>query len=113
MRSFALWILPLSLMAGCATVAVREPITPQQRLTFQDTVRTCERNTAGNDFPEAAAQLREAQADFYYAEHSLMDPERAEAMAIKAQREAQAALEMTQRRQRDLAALSSTGDVPR
>jgi hypothetical protein len=111
MKNLALWILPLSLLVGCATAA-REPITRQQRLTFQDTVRTCERNTAANDFPEAATQLREAKADFYYAEHSLMDPARAETMAIKAQREADAALEMTQRRQKDVAALGTAGDVP-
>ena len=108
MGSLPFSLLTLGVIAGCATTAAREPITRQQRLTFQDTVRICERNSAANDFPEATSRLQEAKADFYYAEHSLMDPERAESMAIKAQREAESALEMTERRQRDLAALRST-----
>jgi hypothetical protein len=107
MRSLPLMIF--ALLAGCATAAP-EPISLQQRLTFQETVRAAEHQLASGDFPPVVAvRLREAKSDFYYAEHSPSAPERANSLAIKAQKDAEAVLEMTRRHPHDLA-LRAAGD---
>jgi hypothetical protein len=84
MRPFATasaWLL-LALLAGCATMA--HPISPQQARTFRETVRVAEQANAFAQSGPAAESLREAKSDFYYAEHSPMNPERASQMAARA-----------------------------
>jgi len=94
----------LALLAGCATTGEQDPISRQQRLRFQQTVHTAEQLLATGDFPRAAVRLREAQSDFYYAEHSPSAPERARTLAVKAQKDAESAvLEMSPRPGRGLA----------
>ena len=87
----AAW-LALGLLAGCATAAP-EPISAQQAQTFRATIGLAER--AARDNARVAAAVREANADFYYAEHCPMDPERARTMAIQAQAEADSAVALS------------------
>jgi hypothetical protein len=81
----------LALLAGCAT-ASPVPISAEQERTFRDTILAAERANASGRSGEAATALQEAKSDFYYAEHSPMNPERARTMAVRAQHEADAAV---------------------
>jgi hypothetical protein len=90
-----LFIWPImGLLAGCAT-APPEPISAQQVRTFHETVRIAEQATLAAGNADAEAVLRSAKSDFYYAEHSPMDPERARLMAARAQAEAESAVALS------------------
>jgi hypothetical protein len=97
MKTLPLWIL-LTAVAGCATAAP-EPISAQQAKAFRDSVHAVEHASADGECPQAEAALRTAQSDFYYAEHSPMNPDRARVMAVQAQEEADSAVALSQSRQ--------------
>ena len=75
---------------GCATV---QPFVPSnaQCARFDATVRAAE--AAASDGPgQVATMLAEAKSEFEYAQHLPKYPERARALADKAQHDAEAAL---------------------
>jgi hypothetical protein len=93
-RSFsALCVGFLSMGAvGCATV---QPFVPSnaQCARFDATVRAAE--AAASDGPgHVATMLAEAKSEFEYAQHLPKYPERARALADKAQHDAEAALRL-------------------
>src|SRR4051812_11114235 len=92
-RHFALLSLSslLSLAASaCATAP--PPISAAGAHRFHDTVAQAKRAGADDGYSPAAHKLRDAEADFYYAEHLPSDPEKARRMAQQAQQEADEAL---------------------
>jgi hypothetical protein len=103
MRSAPAWSL-LALLTGCAT-APPAPISEQQARTFRETVVTAERAIIIGNNPAAEVALRNAKSDFYYAEHSPMNPERARSMATQAQAEAELAVSLS--RSQDAATLTA------
>lgn len=77
---------------GCATV---RPFVPSdaQRARFDATIRAAQVGTS--DGPnQVATMLAEAKSEFEYAQHLPKYPERARAIAAKAQRDAEAALRL-------------------
>lgn len=79
-------------VAGCATV---HPFVPSdaQRARFDATVRAAQ-SGAGESPHQVATMLAEAKSEFEYAQHLPKYPERARALADKAQRDAEAALRL-------------------
>ncbi|HVY40368.1 MAG TPA: hypothetical protein VHM31_20660 [Polyangia bacterium] len=77
-------------IAGCATV---QPFVPSdaQRARFDETVRAAQ-SSAGEGPHQVTTMLAEAKSEFEYAQHLPKYPERARALAEKAQRDAEAAL---------------------
>jgi hypothetical protein len=91
------WVgLGLVAVFGCATA---EPfaVSDQRRARFEQVARAAEAATAADGTSAAAALVTEARSDFEYAQHLPMYPERARALADKAQHEAEAALTMAHR----------------
>jgi hypothetical protein len=82
-------------IGGCAVA--RDPIPARQTVAFRETVERVERGTSGRNCSEADRQIRIAESDFYYAEHSPRDPKRAKAMARQAQAEADSAVALMRR----------------
>jgi hypothetical protein len=79
-------------LTSCATAP--PVVSALQVKTFEDVVLSAEAAGACDNPPEAARQLRDAKSDFYYAEHSPMNPERARRMVMTAQAEAVAARDL-------------------
>jgi len=79
-------------VAGCATV---QPFVPSdaQRARFDATVRAAQ-SDAGEGPHQVATMLAEAKSEFEYAQHLPKYPDRARALAAKAQRDAEAALHL-------------------
>ncbi|MES1208072.1 MAG: hypothetical protein ABUS79_19230 [Pseudomonadota bacterium] len=77
---------------GCATV---QPFVPSdgQRARFDQTIRAAQAS-AGDGPSQVATMLAEAKSEFEYSQHLPKYPERARAMADKAQRDAEAALRL-------------------
>ncbi len=84
----------VAVVGGCATV---EPfvVSDQQRARFEQVVQAAESEAATDGPARAVALIGEAKSDFEYAQHLPMYPERARALAAKAQHEADTALWMT------------------
>ncbi|HVT09393.1 MAG TPA: hypothetical protein VHO67_18160 [Polyangia bacterium] len=80
-------------VAGCATT---QPFVPSeaQRARFDETVRAAQ-SDAGEGPHQVATMLAEAKSEFEYAQHLPKYPERARALADKAQRDAEAALRLS------------------
>jgi hypothetical protein len=83
-------------------------ISEQQARTFRETVDIAERAIAAGENPAAESALRNAKSDFYYAEHSPMNPERARFLAGQAQAEA----ELADKLSRDQGAARLTAAAP-
>jgi hypothetical protein len=80
---------------GCATVQPFVPSSAQQA-RFDEVVRQAEARIS-NGPPAAAALLADAKSDWSYAQHLPKYPERARAVADKAQHDAETALMMLER----------------
>ncbi len=91
----------LLLTFGCAEIA--PAISVDQTRTFQQAVERARRAGAGDEYSPAGSKLRDAESDFYYAQHLPSDPARARAMAAKAREEADAALRLIQSGDAELA----------
>jgi hypothetical protein len=83
-------------LAGCATVQPFVP-TPAQRARFAEVVREAEAAGATDWPPEAARRLANAKSDFTYAQHLPKYPERARAVAVHAEQDAEIALLLARR----------------
>jgi hypothetical protein len=105
------FLLPLAVLVlwGCATAP--PAISALQVKAFDDVVRSAEAAGACDNPPEAARQLRDAKSDFYYAEHSPMDPNRARRTLVTAQAEAEAARDLAQRNVRHETSLGSVARI--
>ena len=91
------WLgLALVAVLGCATA---EPfaISDQRRARFEQVAQQAEAAAASTGPAAASTLVTEARSDFEYAQHLPMYPERARALADRAQHEADTALSMTQR----------------
>ncbi len=89
----SLWLGLLGIAAvGCATV---QPFVPSdaQRARFDATIRAAQAG-AGDGPSQLASMLAEAKSEFEYAQHLPKYPERARALAEKAQHDAEAALRL-------------------
>jgi hypothetical protein len=88
------FLLIISSLSGCATAT--PIISAAQADAFRDVVRSAEAAGAGGPPPEAARQLRDAKSDFYYAQHSPMNRDRAHRLSVAALTEAEAARDLAQ-----------------
>jgi hypothetical protein len=81
----------VGLLMGCATT---QPfvLSESQRTQFAEAVRQAEAAGANDGSYEAHSLLANAKSDFEYAQHLPKYPERARALAAKAQRDAETAL---------------------
>jgi hypothetical protein len=90
-------LLSLSIVALLSSCATAPPaISARQEEAFHDVVRSAEAAGAGENPPTAASRLRDAKSDFYYAEHSPMNPARARRLVATAQAEAESARDLAQ-----------------
>ncbi len=98
MKFFAFCFLIAS--AGCATT---QPfaLSQQQVKSFHEVVREAEAAGAADEPPEAAQRLSDAKSEFEYSQHLPLYPDRARALAVKAQDDAEAALAIAQRERRE------------
>jgi len=87
------WLAFIALIEGCAT-AKPDVISAQQVAAFRAVVRQAEAAGAAEEPYQAAALLRSAQSDFYFAQHLPADPVRARDIARQAQAEAERALNL-------------------
>jgi len=96
MKTFAFCLLIASASAGCATT---QPfaLSQQQVKSFREVVREAEAAGAADGPPEAAQRLSDAKSEFEYSQHLPLYPDRARALAAKAQDDAEAALAIAQR----------------
>jgi hypothetical protein len=103
-------VLALAFASFCGCATAPPVLSSLQVNAFNATVRQAEAAGATEGPQETAALLREAKSDFYYAQHLPADPDRARAVAVKAQANATKALEAAQANARNRLALR--GDVP-
>jgi hypothetical protein len=85
----------LTTTLGCAAAAPFE-ISDQQRKHFEDVVRDAEATGAAEAPSLAAERLADAKSEFEYAQHLPLYPDRARALADKAQADAETALQLAQ-----------------
>lgn len=99
-RGVRLGLLWLTAAMGCATA---QPFSPSQteRARFEETVRRAQ-DAAGDGPHQITTMLAEAKSEFEYAQHLPKYPERARALAAKAQQDAEAALRLAQTTARPL-----------
>lgn len=100
-------LLALAFASFCGCATAPPVLSSLQVNAFNATVRQAEAAGASNGPAETATLLREAKSDFYYAQHLPADPDRARAVAIRAQASATKALEAAQANARNRLALSS------
>lgn len=98
MKNLAFCLLFAS--AGCATP---QPfvVSEQQAKSFREVVREAEAAGAAEGPPEAAQKLSDAKSELEFSQHLPLYPDRARALAAKAQDDAEAALAIAQREARE------------